>query len=81
MHESIILALLKGLNVGEERFRSHLEEASKNQPAIEEAPKNQPAIEEASPAQMEHEDTTAPAETPLEGASGSFWNIEGDKNP
>jgi hypothetical protein len=71
MHESIILALLKGLNVGEERFRSHLEEA----------PKNQPAIEEASPAQMEHEDTTAPAETPLEGASGSFWNIEGDKNP
>ena len=71
LHESTILRLLKGLNLGEEHFRSHLEAA----------PKNQPAIEEASPAQMEHEDTTAPAETPLEGASGSFWNIEVDKNP
>ena len=62
---------MKGLNVGEERFRSHLEEA----------PGKQPAIEAASPAQMNGEDATAPAETPLEGASGSFWNIEGDKNP
>lgn len=71
LHESTILAILNGLNVGEEPYRLHLEEP----------PEKQPAIQEASPAQVDDEGANAPVGTSMGGDSGAFWNIEGDKNP
>jgi len=71
LHESTILAILNGLNVGDEPYRLHLEEP----------PEKQRAIQEASPAQVDDEGANAPVGVPLGGDSGAFWNIEGDKNP
>jgi hypothetical protein len=71
LHESTILRLLKGLNLGGEHFHSHMKEATEKQPAAE----------GASPAQMGEEDANVPAITPLEGNSGAFWNMEEGKNP
>lgn len=71
LHESTILRLLKGLNLGEEHFHSHMKEA----------PEQQSAIKGASPAQMDDEDANAPVVAPSEGDSGAFWNIGQGKNP
>ena len=71
LHESTILGLLKGLNLGEEHFHSHMKEASEQQSAID----------GASPAQMDDEGAIDPGVNPLEGDSGAFWNIGEGKNP
>ncbi len=71
LHESTILALLKGLDVDEQRYRSHLEGAT-------EAPS---ATQGTSPVEAVEHEAEVPTRASSEPNSGSFWSFDQAEKP